>query len=145
MNAAVTLCRPKKYAGPPGEAVSVPVAVLAAVRGLFVVVGESVRVPITLPCSVSVTVPTGAPAAAGPLTVTLNVMGWPSVPAVALSVVVEAGAVVECPETFALSERRTPAEPAVDMTMRPSRDSISRVRPGAGRERLRFMGWSCGE
>ncbi len=45
------------------------------------VVGETVTVAITLPWSMISTVPVGAPALAAERTVTLNVTGWPSVPA----------------------------------------------------------------
>ncbi len=60
---------------PPGWDVTVIVASLTANLGVADVVGESVRVAITLPWAVMFTVPTGEPAAAGARTVTVNVTG----------------------------------------------------------------------
>src|SRR5690349_11847792 len=80
-NSAVSLCRPKKYAAPPGGCVRVAVASPVANRPEVEAEGESVSVWITWPWSRMFTAPDGEPARAGARTDTLNVIGWPSVPA----------------------------------------------------------------
>ena len=78
---------PEEFAGPPGWEVTVNEASLTA-NLLFVdIAGDNVMVCINLPWDVRFTVPRGEPAVAGARTVTLNVIGWLSVPALTASVV----------------------------------------------------------